>query len=140
MITLVYKFIESKDFNVPSMFVLFDINEDGGEKIKISASEKKCEYILIGNNKYRMKNGEAEIELSDIEDGELNPEIAVGTKRYLASPFSKSGYEIKRCNLSADTEGVMSKLLYSISLSLNSATERIAYLEEKIKPKDLFKF
>ena len=138
MIKLNYKSIK-----LPShtpIIMISDVEDGKKDILCISISGDDFSFVIIGEKKYKLRSGKAEIELSHVPDGISEVAFILGTKRICAAPFFKNDRTLGRVPADSFALKTLEETLLTLYSKLLGAEERIQALEEKITPKNMFKF
>ena len=138
MIKLHYKSIFMPSHQ--ALILISSIEEDNGNALRICIPSEEYSFVVIGEKKYKLTSGKAEIDLSLIPNGISNVSFINGTRKITASPFFKSGSAVTRVPCDSFLVEALEEILLSLSERLASAEAKLISLEEKITPKNIFNF
>ncbi len=138
MITLHYKSI-----SIPShqpLILISNIEGDNSNALRICTPSEEYSFVAIGDKKYKLRSGKAEIDLSLIPNGISNVSFINGTRKITASPFFKNNAAVTRVPCDSFLVKALEEILSSLSERLASVETKLLSFEEKITPKNIFNF
>lgn len=122
------------------LFLLTDIINEGDKNLTIMFNKTREGFLKIQGQKYKIKNGTVNLDLSLIPDGLIEPRIILGTKSIFAVPFLKDKDQISKIPLGDETYRIIDKAFSEFFVRLMAAESRIRCIEEKIQPLSLLNF
>lgn len=122
------------------LYLLTDIMTEKSDKAIFVINGARQGYIKINSQKFKIKNGSAEVDLSLIPDGLIEPRIIIGTKSIFAMPFLKEGNYINKIPIGDEVYRIIDKTFTEFFTRISSAEAKIIRIEEKLHPLNLFNF
>ena len=135
-----YKSISVPYLSNAPMLLISEIENDGSDTLSLGVFSYEYSFVIIEGKEFKLRSGKAEIELKNLPRGICDVIFIKGTQRISASPVLINGEGVFRVPLDNSVVKLIEDLLVTLAESVSSAKERIFALEEKIKPKNMFKF
>lgn len=122
------------------LILISSIEEGNGNILRVCVSSEEYSFVIIGEKKYKLRSGKAEIDLSLIPNGISEVSFINGTRKTTASPFFMNNGTVTRVPCDGFLLKALEEILLSLSERLASAEAKLLSLEEKIIPKNIFNF
>ena len=117
-----------------------EIDNENRESLTLSITPKDYTHVIIGEKRYKLKSGAAEISPDEIPNGISEVAFMLGTKKALASPILKENGILERAPIDQRTALAIEKALTAVTEAMLDINERLDALEDITKPKNMFNF
>ena len=114
------------------VLTLLSVHTDGTPYAGITVNGAKRGELVLGEKKLALKDGKAELNLDEIEDGYVTPRFVTDGSVVCGTPLIKEGCEILTAENALKTKAAYIEEIRRLKKELDSSYAEIARLERSV--------